>query len=371
MDKRSHLNSLTWLRAVAAFLVVMSHTVRAVECQYGAGDEPSYFLPVWLLDLGTFGVYLFFALSGCTLYLSNGARLGSATDIYGYFLKRFFRIWPAFAFSMVVYLIFIEIFKRLYTGDPTLWIGQFLKGYTLSDLLVYLTLTFNVTGPSGLFQGPYWSLPVEFQYYLLLPLCVLFMRTRITTLALPIIFGLALYIIYSDGLIHLDQDDIFKMGYTFFGGVFIAALYQLRRFDIPFAMGLQGLFVVIGSASAVRNDFVSLPQEMPFLTDKSNVYGICALLGVFLALNSKPVQPNSVVTRILTQYGEMSYSIYLFHMIFVGFATLLVVNFEIYGDSSKLAVVLLFAVLGSFMFAKLTYRYVELPSIAFGRKLAR
>ena len=47
---QQHLNSLTYLRAFAAFFVVISHTIRASEVSYSLEDEASYFLPLNLLD---------------------------------------------------------------------------------------------------------------------------------------------------------------------------------------------------------------------------------------------------------------------------------------------------------------------------------
>ena len=86
--KQGYLNSLTWLRALAAFFVVVSHSIRTAEVKYSVSDEESYFFPVSLLDLGTFGVYLFFALSGCTLYLSNGDKFKTRYSYYSFFVKR-------------------------------------------------------------------------------------------------------------------------------------------------------------------------------------------------------------------------------------------------------------------------------------------
>jgi len=66
----NYIEQLTWLRGFAAFLVIVSHTLRATEVEYLKGDEASSNILMTLLDLGSFGVVLFFVLSGCTLYIS-------------------------------------------------------------------------------------------------------------------------------------------------------------------------------------------------------------------------------------------------------------------------------------------------------------
>lgn len=369
--KNEYLKSLTWLRAFAAFFVVVSHSIRTSEVKYAPLDEESYFLPLSLLDLGTFGVYLFFALSGCTLYLSNENKLGSPIQYRSFFIKRFFRIWPAFAVSIIVCLLFIEFFKCFYIGDETLWIAQFLHKYNFLDIFKYLSLTFNLTGPSDLFQSPYWSLPIEFQYYLLLPFCIFFMKLKRGLLITPILFGGFLYMIYREKTFDVDRYEIFKMGYSFFGGVFLAALYNLRGLKISSHYSVVFFFFIILSVGLVRTGFLNIPDNIPFISDKWNFYGLCALFSVFLALNMKPIENDNIITRFLSEYGEISYSIYLFHMIFVGLAALAVVNFQIYGDNQKLFFVLFVSLIGSFIFSKFSYKYIELPSIYWGRKFSK
>lgn len=367
--QKNYLDSLTWLRAFAAFVVVVTHSVRATNAVYATQDEASHFLPANLLDIGSFGVYLFFALSGCTLYLSNQANLHSITRISDFYVKRFFRIWPAFAFSLIVYLGFIEIFRAFYTAGSTLWIGQFLNEYSLLNIAQYLTLTFNLTGPADLFQGPYWSLPVEFQYYLLLPFAILLIRNNLISLLVPVVFGGVLYLLYRGNWIPLDSNQIFKMGFSFFGGVLIAQLYQLKKILIPSKLALAIFATLVLFVGLVRNDIISIPSQLPLISDKWNFYGICAILCVFLAINMEPITVKNKFTKLLHRYGEISYSIYLFHMLFVGIAVLLIINIPVYGNYQKLALTLVISIFGSYGFSLLTYKYIEQPSIHLGRRL--
>lgn len=110
MDKQ-YLDILTWLRAIAAFFVVVSHSLRTAEVSYFPGDSEVFFLPLNIVDLGTFGVTLFFALSGCTLYISNSDKIESFKSLPSFYIKRFFRIWPIFFVSLLVYILFIEFFR--------------------------------------------------------------------------------------------------------------------------------------------------------------------------------------------------------------------------------------------------------------------
>lgn len=368
--QQQYLKTLTWLRAFAAFFVVVSHSLRTSEVAYATKDVPSYFLPINLLDLGTFGVYLFFALSGCTLYISNHEKINKMHDLIPFYTKRFFRIWPIFAISLAIYLIFIEFFRYNYHANPEFWIAQFLKEYKISDVFIYLTLTFNLTGPNGLFIGPYWSLPVEFQYYLLLPFTLLLMKRKFKFLP-PLMFGFVLYMLYLEQIFNIDRIEIFKMGYVFFGGVLIAQYYQKIPFKIPFNLSIFTFSLIILFTGMIRNNLLVIPDDIPFIWDKFNLYGILSLLSLVLALITLPPSRDYKLLSFIHKYGTISYSIYLFHMLFLGIASLLVIHFEIYGDTLKLLFVLSFSLVGSYYFSVLTYKYIELKFIKLGRELIK
>jgi peptidoglycan/LPS O-acetylase OafA/YrhL len=368
MEKQYFLQ-LTWLRGIAAFFVIVSHTMRSAEVVYGPGDVASRFLPMNLLDLGTFGVCLFFALSGCTLYLSNASRVNNLGDVGRFYVKRFLRIWPAFAVSLVLYIVFIEVFAAFYTGNKEYWIAQFLNPYTTGDVFQYLLLVFDYTGPKNVFNGAYWSLPIEFRYYLLMPVALVLMQRKMVGIGTSLLMsGLLYFVFYHPGLIAMDRYEFFQLGFTFFGGVVIAALFDEVRWRMRFSVGLTLFLGCVALASAIRLDYIVLPREMLFFSDKTSCYGLIAVVATALALFVKPIAIKSWLTDYLYRYGVISYSIYLFHMLFAGIAVLLVMRFHIYGKYSKLLFIFPVIFIGSYFAALISYRLFEAPFIALGRK---
>lgn len=365
---KSHLENLTWLRAIAAFFVVVSHSIRTSEESYAPTDEGKFFTPLNFFDLGDFGVCLFFALSGCTLYLSNKDAIQTAGDILGFYVKRFMRIWPAFAFSMILYLVFIEIFRWGYTGDPNLWVAEFLRDYTVLNIFEYLSLTFDITGPGGLFNGPYWSLPVEFQYYLLLPFAILLMTDKVKALVVPTVFGLGLYALYKFPLVPVEQVKLFSLAYIFFGGVLLAHLHMSVGLRLPAGIG-TGLFILTVCLDCMFiTGNLPIPYTIPFISNEWNFFGVTAMACVALALMTETPKLPLRLRWLLTEYGNVSYSIYLFHMLFIGLAGIAITRLGIYGYLLKVSLVLSYTLLFSFLFARWTYRVVEVPSIDLGRK---
>ncbi len=366
--EKSYLEPLTWLRAVAAFLVVVSHCRIASAEKYALGDEASYFLPIQLISLGTFGVYLFFALSGCTLLISNYNKVNSVRDFGEFYFKRFMRIWPAFAVSLVIYIIFIEIFRYYYFFKKDFWIAGFLREYSILNIFQYLSLTFNLTGPNGLFNRPYWSLPIEFQYYLLLPFAILLMKQKHLTYIAPVLFGGVLYLLYREPIFSVDRNEVFKMGFSFFGGALLAIIFQNTAFRMSIKLTLPLFSIAFLIVMLIKNDIIIIPENIPFLADKWNLYGVKALILLALALFTRPFEHSSKLLTFIHRYGEISYSIYLYHMMFIGLAVLFVNNYEIYGNIPKLFFILSFSLIGSYLFSIYSYNFTEKPAISFAKR---
>jgi peptidoglycan/LPS O-acetylase OafA/YrhL len=366
--KKPHLEQLTWLRGAAAYLVIISHSIRATEVKYSDLDAPSYFLPLSLFDLGSYAVALFFVLSGCTLWLSNG-KMSGLRDVRHYYAKRVLRIWPAFLFSLLVYSAFIPIFQSFYSGPAQPHIAPFLtEDIDARELVSYVFLTFNITGPRGLFNGAYWSLPVEFQYYLILPLLIVMMRC--IGIIGPILIGTALYLAFDYRLIQLNRYEVLNLAYTFCGGTLLGYLYERHSaYRIPRLLGSLMMLACLATVSSIYNGFLSPPPTLPWLSVKWNWYGLVGIFTVAIILFTDFGIAGSRIGKFFSKYGEISYSTYLFHNLFVGISILLIVNLGFWGDSTKLFLTLAFTSVASYFLALGTYRWIERPGIDFSRRL--
>ncbi|SKB56773.1 Peptidoglycan/LPS O-acetylase OafA/YrhL, contains acyltransferase and SGNH-hydrolase domains [Parapedobacter luteus] len=142
-----HLAGLDHLRALAIILVFL--------CHYRAYERPG-----WVDEVGLFGwtgVDLFFVLSGYLIGNQLMRQLDAGAIRFGeFYLNRALRIFPAY--FLVVFLYFAFPFIRERDGIAPLW--QFLT----------FTQNFDLDfGNEGTFSHA-WSLAIEEQFYLLLPL---------------------------------------------------------------------------------------------------------------------------------------------------------------------------------------------------------
>lgn len=147
----ARLAGLDLLRAAAILLVLMSHYNGFVN------QGPTF---GFIGEVGWAGVDLFFVLSGYLIgnqILAPVAR-GEALSLKTFFARRLLRTLPNYYVVLAVYLLL---------PHSPIW------GKTMAPLWRYLTFTQNVGLRYGQTFTHSWSLCVEEQFYLLLPLAVL------------------------------------------------------------------------------------------------------------------------------------------------------------------------------------------------------
>lgn len=97
------------------------------------------------------GVDLFFVLSG---YVFGPYLFGKELSLVTFWLRRFFRIYPLYLLALMIY-----IGQKHLNGDPLLYV------------LEHLSFSFFQSKTMAFYYNPpFWSLPAEVEFYLLLPL---------------------------------------------------------------------------------------------------------------------------------------------------------------------------------------------------------
>lgn len=150
-ERSERLYGLDHLRAAAILLVLLYH--------YRAFKHPG-----WIDSIGRFGwtgVDLFFVLSG---FLISGQLFKEIEDkgnisLKAFYIKRFFRIIPAYFFTLLLYFIF-PFFREREALSPLWKFVTFTQNYGL-DVISFGTFSHA------------WSLCIEEQFYLILPLFLL------------------------------------------------------------------------------------------------------------------------------------------------------------------------------------------------------
>ncbi len=222
VDKK--LAGLDHLRALAIVLVLLFH--------YRLFEHPDWIIPVG--KFGWTGVDLFFVLSGYLISSQLFLKIAHGVKISfkDFFIRRFFRIIPAYLTVVAIY--FCIPYFREWEALPPLW--KFLTFTQNIGLDISKTRTFSHA----------WSLCIEEQFYLLFPLTLIaltyfkFGRKGAFLIAGLFIFGFAARIFCWNHFVEpLSGKDIFPAAwykwiyYPTWGrldgiltGVTIAALFQ-------------------------------------------------------------------------------------------------------------------------------------------------
>jgi peptidoglycan/LPS O-acetylase OafA/YrhL len=165
---RKRIPELDGLRGVAILMVLVWHYFVA---QFNSKSFPEFdFLLMTPLNLTWSGVDLFFVLSG---FLIGGILIEqrtSPTYFKTFYLRRFCRILPAY--YLVLVLLLVASALGLTHEARFDWLFQ-----KLHPLWSYVTFTqsfpmVSARNLGGSWLGPTWSLAVEEQFYLVLPLMV-------------------------------------------------------------------------------------------------------------------------------------------------------------------------------------------------------
>ena len=147
---QARLNGLDTLRACAILLVLMYHYMVFVSKQPSFG---------FLSEIGWIGVDLFFVLSGYLIGNQIFSELKKTSDfsIKRFYARRFLRTLPNFYVVLAIYFLF----PIAAGGNP------------VTPLWKFLTFTQNLELKPGSAFSHAWSLSIEEQFYVALPLVAL------------------------------------------------------------------------------------------------------------------------------------------------------------------------------------------------------
>ena len=269
--------NLDFLRSVAVLLVYVNHLY---DIYTGTGTK-------WdlLWHIGQLGVLMFFVHT-CLVLMWSLERSGlQGIKLFApFYVRRVFRLYP-----LSIVCVLIAYIIDLHWEPANLW-----QNLTLTQNLFY---TDQPVFPPIL--TPLWSLPLEMQMYVLLPILFLILRNRpIKLLAAIWIASVPLALIQP----HLgERFGILKFAPCFLGGVFAWRVMRLR--DIA---RLPGWLWPLAIATVSMVWMTSTEKYLPL---HIAAFGLCLGLAIPL-FREIPWSSVKTVSRIIARY---SYGIYLSH----------------------------------------------------------
>lgn len=310
----SYIKQLTFLRFLAAILVVVFH--------FGQNSWP--FSSTYLINIvreGSIAVSFFFFLSGVVLTIRylNEANFNTRS----YFLRRFARIYPVYLLAFLITLVLAMVFNNAYP-----------KG--LSVILQALALHAWHPGTCLEINFPGWSISVEVFFYVLFPLFLKLVKrlNDMRAIALIISFWLLSIVqhyMFSQHLYVPDDPSIgqfilyFPLWHlnTFLCGILCGKYIIKRKEKEPVNNAFLKYRLLLGAGMIAF--FATFYTDNPFraYTHNGLLAPIFFMIVAGLALDQS-ILTKALSHRFLILLGNSSYSIYLFQWpLFIAFCAVL------------------------------------------------
>lgn len=355
-----HISELDGLRGIAIIIVVFFHYWTMAIVPFGKASK----LIIGFSSLFWSGVDLFFVLSG---FLIGGILIRNRTSpnyFKTFYIRRFTRIFPIYFLSLALFFIcssipfFMQIPDLINSPIPIWPFGLFIQNFFI--------IPDNLT-PAWLV--PTWSLAIEEQFYLFIPLIVYFLPPKklpyfITAL---IIIAIGLKIHFGRGISDFYTPDRY-IGLLL--GILIAFFFNHKTF--------WNWIIVNKRIWSLVTFLVFVCGAWMIKLDKYNIIFVFVWLAIFYSLILITILSNkmNLFSRFCNQnwlktWGKYSYGIYIIHI-----PVFYILNFVLFNEA-KLVINDYFdlfkpvvSVVISFGLAFLSYHLMEKKFLNFGKKFS-
>ena len=349
------------LRAIAVLFVVFQHLPDLFPWTLPSLTRLQGFIG------GTFGVDLFFAVSGFVIARDLVPRLLSAADrnmtrriMLSFWVRRMWRLWPSAWLWLGLILLASVVFNTsgaFGSVSANLWGG--LAGF-FQYANVWFAESFMVREMGA--SNVYWSLSLEEQFYLLFPFLILLLKRQLWWFLLAVV--VVQLCLPRNLYLMMFRTDALALGV-------LIALWSSRQSwqgcSRPLVMlrnpGRLFLLIISVGAMAVASG-QGFFNGYSFLV----ITPISALLVWMAAYDADFILRSSPLKSLLMWVGSRSYAIYLIHV--PAYFAIRELFFRL-GLATSPSLPLLFAYLLSgifllFLLAELNYRFVEVPLRRYG-----
>lgn len=264
-------------------------------------------------NLGAFGVYLFFIISGYLAFINL-----DESSTFNYYIKRFFRIAPLFYLVILVNIIMHTFIFKDVPVDP----------YRLSWLRYFFFL-FQIIPTDSLFWSNIsatWTIGIFAVFYIIAPLLYIIINNYSKSLCLIIFFCLVAVLLPR----WTNYFAAFNYLYHFAFGI---ALYFAIKNNKKFNFAILLILLILVSF---------LPGFRLLLCP--------SVFSLFFLLMSKAKFSNKLFINSVSIIDNYSYAIYLFHALIIGIL-------EYYNFSSVInALIIIF---GTLLLSYLSTKYIS------------
>ncbi|HDS1744193.1 acyltransferase [Pseudomonas sp. M2] len=342
------------LRGIASLVVMLGHYVfvfHGLRGAYGGMTKlsepvfpalmPFAHLGISNFAFGTFGVALFFLVSGFVIPFSLEKYSKHSFGMFRFMIARFFRLWPVYLCGFAISIAF-----RWISFDGS----SIQDSYTAKDLFLHVTLFRDWFGGLSL-DGIVWTLEVEVKFYILSAILASFTMKGKPYVAIvagaAALAGMYYAVKFPQGWMP-PSNFLYSAKFILFmtiGTQFYLVMKKIISMKAMLAYTLLSLILfVLAAPVVVRESYV-----LAFL-----VFSICYL-----------ARESFTENRFVGFFANISYPMYAMHAVFGYVSMRLMIDAGVY---NYLALVIQIGI--TCAVAYLIHRYVEKPSQKLGSRIS-
>lgn len=365
IEKKEH-NFINLFRAVAAFWVISSHSMI-----WGGW----YGVPIQNPKIA---VDLFMIISGYLMMVQTFIRkekepMSEYKNWFRFWLRRFFRIAPAYYLSLFVAIItssyFLSGYQELQNMNFERWGNTLVYNptriqYDFHNILLHISFLFGLH-PQYSFSTflPDWSLSLEMQFYFMFPFIFLLIKKweiKRSLLFLGFVSITIAWIINKFLFFYEPSFLALKLQYFLVGIILYYLLNHQLLIKDKILLTLIALFLLL-----VEHRFRSYSASILFL--------MMFVMG-WLEINKKLPKTlfNLLHSNFINFMSDSSYSVYLFHGFFISLSGLIISNIDVLKESSLFVhtiFIWFIVVVFTYPLAYFLFLFVEKKGIYYGRSL--
>lgn len=347
--QHKQIKAIQALRGIAALLVCVMHIVSNQQ----SSDPWIVFSKHVMQSIGHFGVDLFFTISGfiITWIVMKETTLFSIKSGLSFIIKRFFRIYPLFWFTLF-FMFWLSIFNNGFIND---------EAHKVFTYPVILLLT-----PSIPLQYSAWTLCFELYFYGIVLIFICFFQRKYF-LHFFTVWGILQFLVIILNDHHFLKETLSFFGsyqiFEFYFGLLIGYfLYHYNKYAADKYMAMIVGLILCSLYSYITYKEIQISNWLVFLLQAGSasllIYGSVGL-----------EQHNKLkASKILQKLGDMSYSIYLWGFPMLGIVTHINNEFVYWGQMQpffQICVTIAMVI----VISSISNRWIERSFIQFSRKL--
>ena len=325
MLSKTQIPFINNLRGVAALSVCLFHFIYSTINYVTDQDILN------IVYYGQYGITLFFVISGVVIPLSLLRSNYTINKWPKFLLKRAIRIEPPYLVALALSITMILV-RRQITGDTTADISMTQIALHLGYLIPFFLDEFKWL------NEVFWTLAIEFQYYLIISfLILLVINGKLIGRLVFYVIILALPFCFLDLNFFPAYAGIFLMGISW-------SFYYIKKINT-----IEFLIVLTGSFFVVYFKF-------------GNVDAVCGLVTVICIQLF-----NTYSNKVLNFFGNISYSLYLIHPL-IGASIINVLSHSFFLSWQK-PIVISIGLGVTILSSYIMYRFVEKPTQLLSKRI--